>query len=137
MPMNGLAGARRRVARWLVDECTIAGAPGPAVYDAELEEETLQPGDEVWSGPCRVNRQAGDNVVNVGEGVTTLRRYDVTVPFDVVVVEVDHIVTISTSTDPYLVGRPLRVVDVQGSTDAAYRRLVCEDVLAGGIEVGS
>lgn len=130
MPMNNVAGARQRVARWLVDRCSIAAKP-TVEFDREEHRDVETAGADIYPDlACRVAvTGTQDRVARVGERAVSLRLFTVTVPWDTTDVAVDNVVTVTTSNDPDLVDRTMRVVDVQGMTDGAYRRLVCEEVL--------
>lgn len=132
--MNRFAALRTMVDGFLVDTCTI-NEPSDVAFDPEEGTYTDMIGDEVYSGSCWVRPTGGDRVVDVGEGVQSLRLFNVTLPWDTTGVTLNHLVTVNTSDDPHLIGRVLRVVDVQGGSDTAYRRLVCEDTLT--VEGGS
>lgn len=123
------APLRSMVLLFLTDTCTI-GIPAAAEFDKDTGTYPDDPPTEVYAGACRVRPSGGERVVQAGEGPTSLRTFDVTVPWDTVGVKLDHLVTITGSDDPHLIGRIFRVIDVQGMSDAAYRRLVCEDTLS-------
>jgi hypothetical protein len=120
---------RTMVTGFLTDTCTITTS-STIEYDETLGHDVDTAGDEVYAGVCRVRPAAGDRVIAIGEGTVTLRLFDVTLPWDATGIEVGQLVTIDASSDPHMVDRELRVADVQGGTDTAYRRLVCEDTLS-------
>lgn len=125
-----LGSMRETVAAHLPDTCTIS-TPGQPVLDKNTGTYTNPAGAPVYSGPCRVRPagQRGDLVVQAGGEPVTFRTYDATIPWDAAGVEVDHILTLTTSADPSLVGRPLRVRDVQYGSWQLGRRLTLEDDL--------
>lgn len=121
--------ARDRVnATWLTDTCAITTAT-EAEFDPGEGTYVTVAGDSVFAGACRVSPATAPSVVQAGDSPVPLRHFNVFLPWDTVDVELDHVVTITASTDPHLVGRRLRVVDVQGMTDGVYRHLLCEDLL--------
>jgi hypothetical protein len=124
--MSQFAALRSTVSMFLVDRCMIT-ADAPPVFDPGTGEYTHPTGATVYTGPCRVTPTRGERVVVAGETTVTLRLFDVTLPWDTTGVEVHHLVTVTQSGDPHLTNRQLRVVDVQGMSEAAYRRLVCEE----------
>lgn len=130
MPMNNVAGARQRVARWLVDRCSIAAKPTVA-FDEDQHRDVETAGADIYADlPCRTAvTGTQDRVARVGERAVSLRLFTVTVPWDTTGVNVDDVVTITASNDPDLIDRTMRVVDVQAMTDGVYRKLVCEEVL--------
>jgi hypothetical protein len=134
--VNQFAALRTVANSFMVDTCRITDDVAP-VFDPD-EGYTDETGATFYTGPCRVRPAGGPRVVNVGEDVFSLRMFDVWLPWDTTGVELDHLLTVTTSDDPYLVGRVLRVVDVQGGSDSAHRKLLCEDTLTvTGEEVGS
>lgn len=126
-PLN-TSGLRTMVSRWLVDACTIH-SPGRPVFDADAGIDTVDPGDEVYDGVCRVRPTGGDRVVMAGDAPVTLRLFDLTLPWETTGIMVDQVVTITGSDDPHMIDRQLRVVDVLGGSDGVHRRVVIEDTL--------
>lgn len=131
--MSAFTQLRTTVERFFVDTCTIRTSVAPAFDpDAGYSDDT---GDTVYSGRCWVRPYRDRRVVEVGEDVTTLHLYTVRLPWDTTGVEVDQLVTVDTSDDPHMIGRVLRVVDVQGGSATPDRRLVCEDTLTQTVDV--
>lgn len=126
--MNRFANLRTMVDRFLVDTGTIRSPAAPA-FDEDLGYDTAGTGDAVYAGRCRLRPSGGARVVIAGDAPITLRLYDLTLPHTATGVEVDQLATMDTSDDPSLAGRVYRVVDVQGGSDGAYRRVVVEDTL--------
>lgn len=120
--------ARSRVTAWLTDTCTITG-PASIDYDEEAGHDVDDAGQAVYTGDCRITPASAVDYVNAGEAPIPLRLYNLFLPWDTVGIEVDQLVTITASTDLYLVERIFRVVDVEGMTDGVYRRLLCQDTL--------
>lgn len=123
--MPNFDALRSMVSRFLVDTCTVT-SPAATAFDPD-DGYSDATGATVYTGPCRVARPSGPQQVEAGEDTVTLGRFDVTLPWDTVALEVNQLVTVTASGDPFLIGRVLRVIDVQGMSDAPYRRLVCED----------
>lgn len=119
---------RSMVGRFLTDSCTITTAT-TVEFDPDLGYDVDTPGDTVYSGVCWVRPTGGERVVEAGEGPVALRLFDVTLPWSTTGIEVDQLVTVTACVDPHLIGRVLRVVDVQGGSQTPHRRLVCEDTL--------
>jgi hypothetical protein len=120
-----LASMRATVESMLPDRCTIR-QPGSTAFDAGTYTSTT--GAVVYEGPCRVHPQGrSDAVVQAGEEPVTQRTYDVTLPSSASGIEVDHVLTVTESADPDLVGRPLRVRDAKVASVHVQRRLVVED----------
>lgn len=122
---------------FLTDTCTITSAPSVA-FDSNAGYDVETAGDEVYSGVCQVRPLGADQVLLVGEGTASINSKIVRLPWDVTDVRLHHIVTVDASSDPYMVGRTLRVTGIQGGTDSATRNLFCEDTETEDVEeVGS
>lgn len=126
--MNRFGALRTVVAVFLTDDCTI-NAPSAVNYDPDTLTYTDTAGDEVYSGSCRIRPASGPSDAEAGESVRTLHGYDGWLPHTADV-ERDQILTVTDSDDPYLVGRAFRIVDVQGGSEGAHRKLRLEDVVA-------
>lgn len=126
-----LAGARKIRERAMVDTCTIR-VPGGTVgsFDPVTGTRTTTPFAAYYTGKCRVmdSRSIGADALAGEQQVTTLS-YLVEVPQSVTDVGLEHIVTITASRDPWLVGRSLTVSRVRGLTFSSSRILVCVDDL--------
>lgn len=80
--------------------------------------------------PCRVQRLTpGQRAVLAGEQALTVRGYHVALEHDAPAVRVDDLVEITDAVDAGLVGRTLRVLDVQHGSEQWQRDLTCQDVL--------
>lgn len=113
----------------MTDACQISRG-GTRVFDAATMRYTAQNGAETYSGPCRIQPvPTRDHVIDAGGDLVTLRRYSVSVPAAVTDVAVDDHITFTTTTDPLLTGRVLRVNDVTGGTHEGQRHLMCFDDL--------
>jgi hypothetical protein len=125
-----LASMRATVSSALPDTCTI-GPRGTRTFNPTTGTYSDVAGTPVYSGPCRIRPHPGigDIVVQAGEEPVTLNTYDLTLPWDATGVEVDHIWTGVTSSDPDLVGRQMRVTDVRAGSWQLGRRVVLENNL--------
>lgn len=78
-----------------------------------------EPGlDPVWTGPCSLKAESvlgGD--VDVAEQQVNVQRFLVTVPLELVDVRPDDVFKVTTSRDPWLPGRPLTAVRVEGGSE--------------------
>lgn len=99
-------------------------------FDETTMTYTTGGGAVQFDGPCRIQPvPQRDHVIDsVGDNVT-LRRYSVSIPATATDLQVDDHFTATASTDPLLIGRPLRVVDVTGGTYEGQRHLMCFDDL--------
>jgi len=111
----------------MTDTCAVA-AYGPPTYDPVTGVTTRTP-TTVYTGPCRVrpgaNGSAGET--RVGEQETALWPFVVSLPFATVTVDLNHVVTVTASGDPSLVGKKLRVREVARGTHITARRLGCDE----------
>lgn len=112
----------------MVDRCTINGASS-IDFDPEEGVESDTAGAEVYAGKCRIRPSSGPSTVEVGEGTRSFGYFDVWLPWNTVGVELDHVLTITSSEDAYLVGRSFVIVDVEGGSDAPHRKLQVQDTL--------
>ncbi len=116
------------------DQCVITRDLG-GTFDDVLDQSTgqLVPGqagqEPVYSGMCEVEPLAPDvNQQLRGGHLESLKQFKVLIPKAVTDVRVgDQFMTTVSDNDPSLVGRPMRVQDVERSTHRVYRRLTCED----------
>lgn len=126
-----LAAAQAIRERAMTDACTIR-APGGTVgeFDSTTGTRPITPSAAHYTGPCRVmdTRAAGSDDVGGDQQVTT-QPYLVELPLSVTTAAIEHVVTITASQDPWLVGRELTVTRVRGLTYASSRVLVCTDNL--------
>lgn len=132
--MNRFAALRSTVDRFLVDSCVIReNVPAP-VFDDDSGTYSDTTGDVVYSGRCWIRASMFQRDAEAGESLVSTRMYDVTLPWDTVGVNRDHLLTVTESDDPHLVGRVLRVSDLKGGSNNPHRRLVCEDTLTVTVE---
>lgn len=101
---------------------------GGATWDPSTGVYTGPAPATVWSGSCRVRPAlAVEQDVQVGEMHETLGRYVGTFPWDSGEIRVDDFLTLTTASDPQLIGRPLRVVNLSIGSWEIDRRLILED----------
>jgi hypothetical protein len=101
---------------------------GAQTWDPSTGTHTGPPPQTIYTGVCRV-RKAGavEQDVEVGELHETLGRYVGTFPWNSGGIEVDDFLVLTVSTDPQLIGRPLRVVDLSVGSNHIDRRVILED----------
>ncbi|GIH70340.1 DUF6093 family protein [Sphaerimonospora thailandensis] len=129
MSVEGLVAAGRRAALALMrDTCVIERASGERVFDPSTGQYT-QAWETVYTGPCRVKQTGGTAETPYGDAQSiTLHRYEVRLPWTAAPqVQREDRMTVTTSDDTWLVGRPLEVVDVGFASTGMARRLVVED----------
>lgn len=129
MTAAGATLAGRRAAESLMtDTCTITRGGGGKVFDPAAGEYVTAPGEQVYSGRCRVRpRDNADQVVEAGGQNISLFPYVLSVPVSEVAFAVDDLVTVTASVlDPALPGLVLRVRQVNVGSQVTARRLGCE-----------
>lgn len=126
--MNQFTALRTVAQSFMTDDCVISTA-STITFDSDAGVESETDGTVVYAGVCRVRPSSGPQVVEAGEAPRSLRLYDVWLPYDTTGVELDHVLTVTDSDDPYMIGREFRITDVQGGSDGAYRKLLVEDTL--------
>lgn len=111
--------------------CTIRD-PDAAVegaFDNDTGTYPTTPAPPYYTGRCRAQQQKQPQVGTTGGQKVSTHDYLVTVPASVTAVKVGHIVTVTAAVDVSLIGRPLKVTDVQRGTEIWERDLVCTDHL--------
>lgn len=124
-----LAGMRHTSTCALDATCTITRAGTDRSFDAETGTYTGPDPENIHTGlACRVRPAgaAGDTVI--GDLGDIEGRYIATVAHDTDDLRVDDILTVTAGTDPELVGRALRIVDLRWSEQLIDRRLIVEDL---------
>lgn len=111
----------------MVDTGTLRHAGGTTgEFDPDAVQSPFTPLPPYYDGPCRIRVDASvAREALVAEQEVTVRAYVVKLPISVVEARVGDIFTYAGPGDPMLVGRDMRVADVQGSSYAAERRLLC------------
>lgn len=132
--MNRFAALRSMAEQFMTDQCTISESSS-IEYLENLGHEVDTPGTVVYAGKCRIRPASGPVVLEVGEGVRSEHRYWVWLPYDVVTVNRNHVVTITVSDDPYLIDRTFVVRDIEGGSEGPHRKLEVEDTLSVSDEV--
>ncbi|WP_431903641.1 DUF6093 family protein [Nonomuraea sp. bgisy101] len=123
---DALAAARALLPRFMEEQCVVER------YGGRVFNATTGKYDEVWTpiytGACAVKPVAAGRDTELGEIEVVLRRYRVSIPFGAAVpIKPDDRTTVTSSADPWLVDRPLRVVDVSYSATSASRKFFVED----------
>lgn len=132
MTLDILAAQARVLAESLMrSTCTIRVVGEPAT-DPETGHVVAEPGDIVYTGPCRVRPASGpggnsQGRVVAGDEVTTFD-YLVSVPFTVTAVSERDRVTVTASPDSALVGVEIEVAHVDRGENISARRLQCREV---------
>jgi Family of unknown function (DUF6093) len=93
---------------------------------------TFPPGVAVYTGKCRIRGSSGRalqaDTTNVGAVQFFTTDYMIAVPFNVTTVKEGHVLTVSASPDPALVGIVVEVQHVERGEHISARRLICKDV---------
>lgn len=113
-----------------VDECLITRAATKATFDAATGTRTAGTTTTVFEGPTRCSgrpQSLSERVVDVGDEGVTVRAYTAVIPYDAPEVKINDRYTLTVGTDPRLVGRPLRVVDVIAGSFTTGRLLTVVD----------
>jgi hypothetical protein len=110
--------------------CTIRHPGGTRTYNDVTGLTSVTPNFPYFTGPCRVQALAvGDSRVAVAEQQVTSASYLISVPAVVSEVAVDDQVTVTSSTDPSLTAKTLRVTSVQRGSLRFERDLIALDDL--------
>lgn len=112
----------------MLDTCTVTRAGGEPMWDPDTGSYTPPMGGSVYTGPCRIKPREVAQDVQAGEQEVGVRRYDVALPHDTAtVVQVGDVLTVTASSDGWLVGRVLAVTGVEIATARTARWLTVED----------
>lgn len=121
----------------LTDRCEIRH-PDTIGADADGHETTIV-GDVAvtWHSqprvPCSLSagtRDMSEFSESLGGQDTESRRYILSLPVDVTTgLAPDLVVRLTSSSDPWLVGRPLKILAISGRTNAVVRRVLISDNL--------
>lgn len=118
-----VAAGRQAHLALMVDRCTISRPATSSSWDPVTDTYVDRPATVVYTGACRVapaSRASGDGTEGAREVTTS--RYEVALPHDgTAEIVIGDLLTVTESTDPWLVGRPLLVAAVGlGSTRTAH-----------------
>lgn len=95
-------------------------------WDAPTESATLDRGEAVYDGPCRVEPALSASDVLQADDAETVRGYLVQILFDAAAVEKDWVlIPYDVVNDAHLDGEVLTVDDVQLGTERFTRDLIC------------
>lgn len=114
----------------LPDQGTVTRQGTVGVFDPDTGEYPAPVPETIYEGPCRVRREASvEKDVEVGRLPETLGSYVATFPWDVGDLQVDDFLTLTSSSDPDIVGRPLRITNIYLGSWSIDRRVSLEDAL--------
>lgn len=113
------------------DECQILDESDEQTFNEETGEYEAADPTLVYEGRCRVipvvSNARDRNIEEVGEALLTVTGYTVHLPREVEGIHEGHIIVLTTSLDPALDGRRLRVSDVVLATHEPTRRVLAQD----------
>lgn len=113
----------------MVDTCTIVRPSGEPSWDPTTGTYTDPPTTVMYAGPCRVKPVSRDRG-NTEQGVreVTTSRYDVALPHDTpYTLVIGDRLTVTASTDGWLIDRPLMVTGVGLGSSRTARWVSVED----------
>lgn len=111
----------------MLDTCEITRQLGEPVFNPDTGRYDTPPPVGVYAGMCRVKPAYAASETQAGEQEIVLRRYTIVLPYGGDPIAVDDTVTVTTSDDAWLVGRPLIVSAVELATAATARRITARD----------
>lgn len=123
---SALAAGRARHRVLLVETCQVTRDNAPTLNpatDTYSDTPTV-----IYDGPCRVKQFRMGRAHEAGQVSVMERPYDVHLPFDGGndIMRGDTL-TVTSSTDPAVLGRPLVVIEVNFSGTTTARHVLCED----------
>jgi hypothetical protein len=101
---------------------------GAPVFDPDTGT-TTQPTVTVYSGPCRIQELQREHTTIDPAQRITIRRYQVSLTIQATGLRLDDVGTVDAANDPSLIGRGLRVIDVQRGSLTFQRDLIVTDNL--------
>lgn len=123
---TGRPGTRVRPADW-EGEVAIGPAVGASSWNEDAGETQTATAPPVYTGPARIMPVSDSaRILTVVEDPTSTRVYDVMLPLagpGADLVMVDHVVTVTSSSDPALTGKTLQVTAVERGT-ARFSRVI-------------
>jgi hypothetical protein len=129
-----LARGRAAVLQLMVDTCLIERKTGRTWDDVTGDYTDVW--TTIYTGPCHLKKGGGGDS-QFGEHEATLNRYPVSLPWDPSVeIKREDRLTITTSADDWLIGRPMEVVDIDLNALATARRIVVEDRIVEEVRRG-
>lgn len=117
---------RVRAESLMTDACTIA-RPTTAPVTDPVSGAVTYPETTIYTGRCRARPAGGGHQVEAGEDITQVFGLRVSVPISVTGVRADDVVTVTASADGSLVGKRLRVREIERGSHITARRLRCEE----------
>lgn len=123
-----LDGMRATSTSAMPDECEITREGGDPTLDTATGDLDFPVPVAIYQGACRV-RPGGtaEQDAVVGDLHETLGDYVATVPHDAGAIEADDFLTVTSSSDPQMIGRAFRILHVGWSSWQIDRRLALED----------
>lgn len=125
-----LPGLRAQAESRMHDMCTIVDPEGSQVWNPATLQYDITP-TTMYTGKCRVRRQGAQASQGEQAGQLFVQQEVVlSLPFSEPTsadVGKDHVVTVTTATDPDLVGVKFRVVSAPHQSDATARRFQVEE----------
>jgi hypothetical protein len=134
-----LAGSRVSHPRWsehhrptatsaMTADCVFTRRAGEGATGPDGTYTPPEPA-EIYAGPCRVVEQrTAERIAIVGAARETHRRYLVAIRHDAPEIHVGDVGEITRSADAGLVGKRVRVVDVQFGNEQWQRDLYCDEL---------
>lgn len=110
----------------MTDACTVQRVTGTTLDPVTLAETPIY--STVYTGKCRVQSNSGQVYrPEVGEQAINITRQTLQLPLGTAGLAVDDIATITSASDPDLVGRRLTLVNVELKSQATMRRWSVEE----------
>jgi hypothetical protein len=125
-----LVTARARAESLFTSACIVHAKSTGQTTDSTTGEVTDIPGAVVYSGACRVRpvTSRGGGTLEIGGAEMFTFDYLISVPFSVTGVQEGHLVTVTASPDPALIGVTVEVQKVDRGESITARRLSCNEV---------
>lgn len=123
-----LAAGRAAHDRLMSDTCTITRPDIEPSWDPVTGTYTEVEPTELYSGLCRVKPVSRTSEADVGARDVLVARYDVALPHGTAVqIDIGDTLTVTASSDTWLIDRPLVVSAVELGSARTARRLTVDD----------
>lgn len=121
---------RPTAAATMTAECVITRPSGGGTTGPD-GTWTPSPATTLYTGACRVQAlPTNERLLVRGDATETHRRYLVAVEWDSADPAIGDLVAVTTSVDPHLTGKTLRVIDIRYGSEQWQRDLICDETEA-------
>ncbi len=127
--LTAVERGRRAAANLMLDTAVVTRPGGSPTFNAITGVLVPSVGTVVHTGPCRLRQPTPqESEVLFGEQQVSIARFIAVFPHDVTGIDIDDVITLTTSADPDVIGFEYRVTAVPRSTFTIHKSYACEAV---------